>query len=97
MGKYNDPKYWENVAESEPCECNAQLTITQLAKELNQNLLEMKEVIDSISKCIFSTSTENDGLPSSGTIDSLYSVLLFDREVSGSLVTCLKIIRDKLG
>lgn len=79
----------------EPCECEAPPTVTQLAEDLNQNLLEMKEVIDSISKYIF--AEENEGLPSNGTIESLYGILSFDREVSKNLVKCLKIIRDKLG
>lgn len=109
MGKYNDPEYWKNIANEEnhireihegewvmePCECKAPPTITELAKDLNQNLLEMKDIIDSISKCIF--MEENEKLPSNGTIDSLYGILLFDREVSKHLVKCLKIIRDKLG
>lgn len=113
MGKYNDPKYWENIANEErlttsnhiheihegewvmePCECKAPPTVTQLAEDLNQNLLEMKEVIDCISKFIF--AEENEGLPSNGTIDSLYGILLFDREVSKNLLKCLKLIRDKL-
>ena len=108
MGKYNDPEYWKDLAayEERPtqsnyvdsCECKAEPTIMELEKELTQNLLEMKDIIDSISKYIFATvATENEELTSNGTIDSLYGILLFDREVCKHLVKCLKIIRDRLG